>query len=818
MSIDSILLAEVLLPLKVEKPYTYIIPSRFESEAVIGKRVLVSFGKNKYYTGLITEVYHKEIDSSLYKPIEEILDSEPILNPVQLELWRWLSEYYLSSLGEVMDNALPNYFILNSERFYQLSAHAEWDIADITSEQEMLLDAIRSAGQVSLMDIQKIFDRKQAIAILYALIDKGWIEPVEIVQEKYKPIYKKTIKFSDNYQNDTTALNSLFSDLSKSKAQYKILTTYLSLLQRQAIVDKVELLGASAVSSTVLQAMLKKQIFVEEWVQKERFSLSKSSQEKQVFLSSYQEEKYQEMKSLFQTKSVNLLHGITSSGKTEIYIRWIQDTIDDNETILYILPEIALTQQIVSRISQYLSHNIIVYHSLISADRKYEIWNQVLSGRSKIIIGTRSALFLPFRKLDKIIIDEEHDQSLKQTNTNPKFHARDTLIYYAQKFNAKVLLGSATPSLESYQNVLEDKYGYIHLNQRYGDARLPDIQIIDLSDKTIASTMQSHYSEQLLTAMRQRHQRGEQTILFQNRRGYAPYLQCHTCGNIPKCLHCDVSLTYHSYSHHLLCHYCNTKYPTPKLCPQCYSAEIKTKGLGTQKIEEEIKLFLPEMTIARLDTDIARSQSRIDTLLDDFRLGKIDVLVGTQMISKGLDFENMTLLGIVQADILFSQLDFRSDERAYQVISQAAGRAGRGDKRGLVMIQTYQPRHRVLLSILNKDWQDFVHNELTSRKEFLYPPFCKIIKIEIKHLKPELVDIYARKIALKIKSSLPVQVLGPSAPPVSRIRNQYIKELIIKLPRNKELQAHKNTIKDIIENERMTMTNKNFSIQIIVDL
>jgi primosomal protein N' (replication factor Y) len=581
---------------------------------------------------------------------------------------------------------------------------------------------------------------------------------------------------------------------------------------------KSDLLQKADVSSSVLKSILDKGILEEYSQQVDRFTIQKNSTPEKAILSAVQTSAYNTILELFSTKTTVLLRGITGSGKTEVYIKLIQEALERQQSCLLVLPEIALTQQIVSRLNRYFGSDFVVYHSLISQNKRYEIWKKVKNGELKFIIGTRSSMFLPFQKLDWIIIDEEHDNSLKQTDSNPKFHLRDSLIHYSKSLQSKILLGSATPSVETYFNVKNEKYGYVELLERYGEALIPEIELINLRDHDVNQGMKSFYSEKLLEETQKAVSKGQQVILFQNRRGYSPYIQCHTCGFVQKCTDCDVRLTYHSYQKLLVCHYCNKKYSLKPTCLDCGSSELRTKGLGTQKVEEEIQLFLPTLRIGRLDLDSAGSIVKIDHILNQFKRGDYDVLIGTQMVSKGLDFENLTLVGVVQADIFFSFIEYRTDERAFQTLHQVSGRVGRGLKRGKVLIQTTDPDNKTINYVLNNDWQGFVDQELKIREQFIYPPYCKLLKISVKHIKEDLVKIYADKLVVRIAGAIKAIVLGPTVPPISRIRSQYIRDILIKLPKNKDLQANKSIIKSIIDEELMTLVNKNFTIEILVDV
>jgi len=810
--------ADILLPLKISQAYTYAVPLNFQVDIQVGKRVLVSFGKNKFYAGIVVKLHDNPPQSPNTKEIEHILDAEPILTSIQLDFWQWLADYYMCELGEVMDNALPNYFKLSSERFFKINENLDLSLIELGEDEVILYDALRSSGQISLKEIKDTWGNKKGIFALNQLLDIGAIEPVDIVKDKYKPKYEKIIKIQDKYQH-SQELNQLFDSLQKkSPVQWKTLISYFNITQQQKSVIKSELIEHSQSSSTVIKSMIEKGIFTEYLVQIDRFDIKNNGLIRQPVLSDKQVVIYNDIKNQFKSKNVLLLRGITGSGKTEIYIKSIQDKLAEEKTCLLILPEIALTQQIVSRLSEFFGNQFLVYHSMISQNKRYEIWNKVLRGDIKFVVGTRSAIFLPFQSLDLVIIDEEHDPSLKQTDNHPKFSARDALIHYSASFGTKIILGSATPSMDSYFNVIQGKYGYVELLERYGEAVPPSVFLINLRDREVADNMKSYYSKTLMDEVEHTVKRGEQVILFQNRRGYAPYIQCNTCGFIQKCDHCDVRLTYHTSQKVLICHYCNKKYKLHTTCIQCKSPQLKTRGLGTQKVEEEIQLFMPQLRVARLDIDVASSASRIDQILEDFKKKEYDVLIGTQMVSKGLDFENLTLVGVVQGDAFFSFIDYKTDERAFQILSQVSGRVGRGKIPGKVFIQSNDIENKVIQYVLNQDWKGFVDKELENRKQFVYPPFCKLIKVSIKHLKEDLVAIYADKIAKRIQEDIKSIVLGPTVPPISRIRNQYIREILIKLPKNKDLQTNKKAIKSIIDSEKMTLENKNFVIDILVDV
>ncbi len=811
--------AEVILPLYLRQTYTYILPDSLSEKASIGMRVLVSFGKNKIYTGIIADIHTQKPDYPSIKEVEELLDEVPIVSATHIKLWKWLSSYYMTSIGEIMDLALPNAFKLSSERFFVPRHQANINDFDLTGDTLMLADAIQSMGKFSLNDIKSFFDKKSGISELNALIQCGLVEPIEEIGEKYTAIYEKYIQISQTFLQDKEKLNEIFGQLmTRSKKQYQILLQYFSLSPKGEAISKALLMEKSDANSTNIKPLIDKGIFIETERQKDRFQLEKISDLKEVVLSSSQTVAYNAIQAEFEKHNTVLFQGITGSGKTEVYIQWIKKCLQQEGTILFVLPEIALTSQMVKRLQKYFGNSMVIYHSQINQNTKYEIWQKVYRSEVQFVVGTRSALFLPYSKLQAIIIDEEHDASLKQVDTNPRYNARDGFLYLAYIMGAKTLLGSATPSIESYFNAINNRYGWVKLLERYGDATLPKIELVDIKLREKEKAMKSDYSNDLIEAIEQKIELGEQTVLFQNRRGYAPYIQCDQCDHIEKCDQCDVRLTYHNTSNQMICHYCYKKYKLKLQCSVCKSNTLKTRGLGTQKVEEEISLFFPEARVARLDIDISRSKQRLENLLEDFKEGKIQILVGTQIVTKGFDFEKLNLIGVIHADNLFSFTDYKTQERAFQTLMQICGRAGRRkDADSKVILQTYNPKDILFQYLLAQDWEAFIAQELAVRKQFIYPPFCSLVKIIIRHQKEDLLQIYSTKIVAKLKEAFKSIVLGPSVPQISRIRNQYIKEVLIKLPKNNELAFNKLKIQEILDREILLLSNKNFRIDIIVD-
>lgn len=819
MNTDSILYADIVLPLYLDKAYSYIISDEFKNTAQVGKRVLVQFGRSKYYTGIITKIHTNAPSYPNIKQIEEVIDEEPILHENNIQLWEWMAEYYMCGIGEVMDNAIPAVYKLSSERNYAINSALDYTSYDLSSEEYILAEAISSRNQLTLDEIKKVLGKSKIIKELNTLIQLGIIYPIENISEKYTPKYEKYIKISSQYVVNKDLLNDLFQSLqTKSPNQWKLLLNYFSMSPKGEDVVKSDLILKSDSKSNFVKALVDKSIFIETTKIIDRFQLNATVVTKEVSLSTKQLEVYNEIEQHFESKNTVLLRGVTGSGKTEIYIKWLKEHIKQDKTCLLILPEIALTSQIVHRLNEYFGSNFAVYHSQINQNNKFELWRKIYTGEIRFVVGTRSAIFLPFKQLDAIVIDEEHDFSLKQSDLNPRFHARDSLQYYATLFQSKLLLCSATPSSDSYFNVKQGRYAYVELNQRFHSASLPKIEFINLKEKEKSSQLKSHYSDTLLKSIEQTLAEQKQVILFHNRRGYSPYVQCNTCDYIEKCDQCDVRLTYHSSHNVLICHYCYKKYSLKVQCKNCHNNTLKTRGLGTQKVEEEIQLFFPNALIKRLDIDTVRSTQRLETILEDFQNKKIDILIGTQMVSKGLDFEHLNMVGIINADTLFAFTDYKTNEKAFQTLYQVSGRVGRRNETGHVYIQTYDPKYSVFQYLENENWQGFIDRELELRKEFIYPPYCRMIKISVRHLKEDLLNIYTNKIGKKIREEIQCVVLGPATPQISRIRNQYIRDIIIKLPKDKHLSSNKKRIKEIIDNELFLLSNKNFRIDIIVDI
>jgi primosomal protein N' (replication factor Y) len=811
------LFVEVILPLAISKTYTYRIPSALDSTVGIGKRVVVQFGKSRIYTAIIYKI--SEEPPVLYeaKYVLDILDEEPVINPFQLQLWEWISDYYLCSLGDVMQAALPAALKLASETKITLLPNYEFDKHELTDKEFLIIDALEIQPELRVSDVTKLLGQKAVFPQLKSLFEKGIIHISEEIIERYKPRRKAFISLNSHY-NDPENKKALFQVLERAPKQLDAFLTYLKLDKNQPEVLKSEILEESNCGNAAIKALIEKEIFVQSDKVVSRLNEEELALTKNFQLTGPQEKVLESVNTQFEEKNVVLLHGITSSGKTQIYIRQIEQVLEGGNQVLYLLPEIALTTQIIERLREYFGNKIGVYHSKFSDNERVEVWNKVLKNEYQVILGARSAVFLPFSNLGLIVIDEEHETSYKQFDPAPRYHARDTAIYLAHIHLAKVLLGSATPSLESYFNAQNGKYGFAELNVRFGNAQLPAIKVVSIDEETKRKTIQSNFTSVLLEEIRQALERKEQVILFQNRRGYTPFLLCRTCGYSPKCINCDVSLTYHKSTGKLHCHYCGFKQDVIASCPACGSTHIEQKGYGTEKIEDDLSFIFPEALIERMDLDATRAKNSFQRILADFEDRKIDILVGTQMVAKGLDFDHVTVIGIINADSLLNYPDFRAYERSYQLLSQVAGRAGRRDKPGNVIIQAFDIKHRIIDQVIRYDYKELYQTEISERESFKYPPFFRLIQLDVKHKDINQLDFISQKLAAELLQLFGNRVLGPESPLIGRIRNYYIKTILVKVERTGvSIQKMKCALKEALLKFESEKTNKGVLIQIDVD-
>jgi primosomal protein N' (replication factor Y) len=778
----------VVLPLAVPKPYTYYVPEEWIAMVQPGVRVEVQFGKNRHYTGIVVDVHHEAPVTNRIKSVLAVIDDAPIVLNNQLQFWRWMSEYYACSLGEVMNAALPANLKLASETVVTLSPMFEGDFTGLDDKEYMVAEALTIQNELSIEDVKQIIQQKTVYPVIRRMLEKRIIYLKEDLKEKYKPKTIACVRLQEPYASQPETLQAGFDLLSRSTRQVEALMAYIQIARQKNIVRKEEVYQAAKVDSTVLAAMEKKGIF--ELYQQEISRIGGYGNDLSDAdpLSTQQERAIAEIKEAFSEKNVVLLQGVTGSGKTRVYIELMQEAIQKGEQVLYLLPEIALTTQIISRLQKVLGDQVAIYHSRLNNNERVELWNAVLEGKP-VVLGARSALFLPFKNLSTIIVDEEHDPSFKQQDPNPRYQGRDAAIYLAKLFDAKVLLGTATPSVESYFNAQSGKYGLVRMSERFGNLKLPETQIVDVKQEMRQRRLQAHFTSTLLEAMKATLERGEQVILFQNRRGFAPTYRCDTCDWHSECIHCDVSLTYHKAQNNLKCHYCGYQTKLPKNCPACGSAQLTLQGFGTEKIEDDLKIYLPEAKIGRMDLDTVRSKNAHAQIINDFEEGRINVLVGTQMVTKGLDFERVGLVGILSADQLLQFPDFRASERAFQLMLQVAGRAGRKHEGGKVIIQSLNTTHPVLKEVMENDFFTFIQRELQERYHYKYPPFYRLIRITLKHKRPEVLNEAAQKYGHFLYAKLSDRLRGPAVPYVSRVRGFYIMDFLIKLERQPKLIA-----------------------------
>ena len=808
------LFVEVVLPLSISKTYTYRVPYQLNDAVEVGKRVIVQFGKSKIYTAIIYRVSDvaPEYDS---KYLIDVLDEAPVVTETQLKLWDWMCEYYLCYPGEVMNAALPAALKLASETRISLEA-GEFDKTQLTDKEYLIVDALEIQPELLISDITKLLGQKTVFPILKGMFEKGVINISEEIQEKYKPRTKAFILLNPEYDEPENRKH-LFQILEKAPKQLDALLAYMKLSKEKNLVSKSELQETSNCGASALKSLLDKEVFIQENQQVSRLTSYETDLE-DFSLSDAQNQACEEIKKGFQEKDVVLLHGITSSGKTQIYVKLIEEMIATGRQVLYLLPEIALTAQIIERLRKYFGEKIGIYHSKFSDNERAEVWQKVLKGEYQILLGARSSIFLPFNNLGLVIVDEEHETSYKQYDPAPRYHARDTAVFLAHLYKARVLLGSATPSLESYYNAKIKKYGLVELKERFGGVQLPQIEVVSIPQETKMKTMQSHFTSVLLQAIKDAMDRKEQVILFQNRRGYTPFLLCGTCGFTPKCINCDVSLTFHKSTGRLHCHYCGYKQEVLSECPACGSTRIEQKGFGTEKIEDELKMIFPEIRVARMDLDSTRAKFSFQHLLNEFEEGRVDVMVGTQMVAKGLDFGNVTTIGIISADSLLNYPDFRAFERSYQLLAQVAGRAGRREKQGRVIIQAYDTQHRVLSQTIRNDYHELFLTEITERKNFHYPPLFRLINLDIKHKDNIKLNVIAQNLAKTLKQQFGERILGPETPLISRVRNYYIQSIMIKAEKEGvSVMKIKSVLKDILKRFEADPANKGAYVQIDVD-
>ena len=798
---------DVIVPLPIASQYTYSVPAELEESVQEGCRVVVSFGQKKFYTAIVTKVHYAAPENYETKDVEEVLDTSPVILPTQFRFWEWLSTYYLCTLGDVYKAAMPSGMKLESETLVAYNEEFEATVP-LPKNEQRILDLLNDDKEQCVTQLQKASGLKSILPIIKRLLEKQAIFVKEDLKRNYKPRTEARVRLTEAYSTEH-ALRELFDNLGRAKKQLSLLMKYIELSGWMGTastlkeVSKKDLLDKTGASVSILNSLVEKGVLETYYYEIGRLDKSIKGTLSLNPLNVAQERAFTAIRNSFQEKSVCLLHGVTSSGKTEIYIHLIEEVLRKGQQVLYLLPEIALTTQITERLKRVFGHRLGVYHSKFPDAERVEIWKKQLTDESyDIILGVRSSIFLPFKRLGLIIVDEEHENTYKQQEPAPRYHARSAAIMLASMYGAKVLLGTATPSVESYFNAKSGKYGLVQLKERYKEIRLPHIELVDIKELTRQKRMKGPFSPVLVKEIRSALDRKEQVILFQNRRGFAQMVECRTCGWIPKCKNCDVSLTFHKRLNQLTCHYCGYTQSVAASCPACGGVELLNRGIGTERIEEDIQLTFPDVRVARMDLDTTRSRTAYERIIADFEQGKTDILIGTQMISKGLDFEHVNVVGILNADTMLNYPDFRSYERAFQLMAQVAGRAGRKDKQGLVILQTKSPELPVISQVLNNDYEQLYEDQLAERQVFRYPPFYRLIYVYLKHRKEDVLEQAAEMAATLLRTGLGNRVLGPDKPPIARIQTLFIKKIMIKV----ELTASMTKVRDYLKGVQRTLS------------
>ena len=808
--------ADVILPLPLPKPFTYKLSEKESKGLKVGYRVAVSFGKRKIYTGIISRLHNDKPLNYEVKPIEFIYDSKSIVDQKRIDFWTWMSKYYFSPIGDILKAAVPSTLLLESESIISKIDISEKEIKKMSDSEYLIYEAVE-IEDIRIADINLITDRKTVYPIIQKMIQSGYIELKQQIKEKYKPKLVKFIRMSNQIMSSHT-IKEVLEDI-KFPKQKEILMTILKIdKNKNNWIRLTELKNHLSFSSSSLKSLERKQIIEIKIFQEDRNIEDNFNTKKKIVLSKSQSKVLKQINSEFENKDVVLLEGVTSSGKTEVYLKIIEKYIDDNKQVLYLLPEISLTTQIIQKLKNSFGNKVSIFHSRHSIHERTEVWRNVQENKNnaQIIIGARSSLFLPFNNLGLIVIDEEHENSYKQQEPSPRYHARDSAIVLSRLYKSKIILGSATPSIESSKNARDGKYGWVKLNERYGGIKMPMIETIDIKEEIINDNMNGLFSKKLIDEIDDTLKDNKQVILFRNRRGYASIWMCNTCGFHINCDNCDVTLTYHNVSNNLKCHYCGFSTKTPKTCSMCGVESMINKGDGTQQIEESIKDYFPKARVSRMDWDTTRGKWSFDKIINSFSDHEIDILIGTQMVTKGLDFNNVKLVGVLNTDHFLNFPNFRAHEKAFQVLTQVAGRAGRKERQGKVLLQTYQPKHPIIQHVINNDYKGMFEAQLTERIEYKYPPYVRLIKLTIKDKSLDKVNIACEWLDKIMRRSYKGDILGPVYPEISRVRNKYQKQFIIKLKNIDSINQFRSILnKTLISFDSIS---KYRSVRVVVDV
>ncbi|MEM7370332.1 MAG: primosomal protein N' [Bacteroidota bacterium] len=814
-------IAEVILPLPVRSNFYYRIPDNLTHEAEVGKRVLVQFGKSKIYTGVIREILAfapTDVAPNRIKELEEVLDDGPIFQESHLDLFDWIAFYYQCTPGEVLKAALPVGLKPESSLRVGLKEGVAWESLPLDDKEFVLMETLTIQPELNFKEIAALWGVANPSPRLKAMHGRGLIRMYQTVEDKYKPRYKSFLKLSEVCREEA-ALEAAFDSLSRAPSQENLFMRIVAAYYQGKIVPKTEIQKELEIGSQVAKELIRKGLVEEEKVQIDRLEFYGYKQHNtEIVFNEWQERAYKEIQDAIAEEPLKplLLHGVTGSGKTHLYIDLIKETLGNGQQVLYLLPEITLTKQIIDRVKSEFGSAVGIYHSRFNDNERVEIWQKVIKGEYQIVIGVRSAIFLPFPDLGLIVVDEEHDRSFKQYEPAPRYQARDVAVYYSHQLQIPVILGSATPSFESYQNARLGKYHLVELHKRAIAAKLPDIEIVDMREARKKRLTHGIFSNVLEEAIGAVLDKGEQVILFQNRRGYAPYLICETCGHVPQCVNCDISLTYHKEKNHLRCHYCGHTDTKVNQCEHCGNYSIRRGGVGTEKIAEQVKEFFPNHTVQRMDLDTTRTKLGYQHIITQFENKQIDILVGTQMVSKGLDFENVTLVGVIQADPLLSFPDFRAWEHAYQLLTQVSGRAGRSQKQGRVIIQSLMPDNVVLQSI-ERPFKEFFEHEIPTRQQVGYPPFARLIRIEIRHKNQNYIEAEAKRLLNLLKPYFGVNLLGPDYALIARVRNQYRMQFLIKIGKGVSIPKLRDQLHRLINDYFESAPQKTLRVVVDVD-
>jgi len=817
---------DVILPLPLPETFTYGVPPEWMSRVTPGIRVVVQFGQQKVYAGIVLRSHDNPPANYQVKPILDILDDAPVVTSRQFRLWQWISDYYLCTRGEVMAAALPTALRLQSESVIERNEDFTGDPSLLTDREYLIYEALELHQRLTLLEVSKILSLKHVMPVLRNMLEKQVVIIREELEERYKPRMVTLVSLSEEYAANDERMAELMDNLEgKSPRQLDLLLAYLQLAREEGFseVPRTLLLKRSGVSSSILATLERKKVFALIQRPENRIVPYSGTSISAFQLNPHQQTAMAGIRLAFSEGKVTLLHGVTSSGKTAVYIELIREQIKEGRQVLYLLPEIALTTQLIGRLQQHFGDDLLVYHSRFNEQERVEIWNMVLENnlggigsRGKVVIGARSAVFLPFERLGLVIVDEEHDASYKQEDPSPRYNARDLAVVMGGFHDAHVLLGSATPGLETYFNALTGKYALVSLDRRHAGLEMPRVDLVDMKEARKRRLVNGQFSNLLVERIKEELDAGQQVILFQNRRGFSPFIECALCSWTPRCVNCDVAMTYHKRKEELRCHYCGYVRDVPSNCAACGDQDLKMRGYGTERVEEELQVMLPEARVARLDYDTTRSKSAYRRVISSFEQGEVDILVGTQMVTKGLDFDRVSLVGILNADAILHFPEFRAHERGFQLLAQVSGRAGRKGK-GQVLVQTYQTDNAVLKFVLNHDYQGFYFHELNERHRFNYPPYFRLIEIRLKHRDEKRLESMSSALSSTLRSVFGKRVLGPTVPYVSRIRNLYHRNILLKLEKTLSVVEVKQKLQQSLEIFRKSPDNRQLIIQIDVD-